>query len=101
MRRADRILVAIAFGCAAAILVYAAARVLERAAFSEPNPALLIWSERSSFVWRSAIALYAGVMGAFGGHALVTRSPSVSGRALRLVIAAAITAIAAQGALAP
>lgn len=101
MRRGERLLAAIAAGCAVAVLAYAAQRVLERVAFPEPNPAMLIWSERSSFVWRSAIALYAGGMGALGGYALAGRSPRASGRSLAAALALAALALAAQGALAP
>ena len=92
---------ALAFGCAAAVLAYAAQRAFERAVFPEPNPAILIWSERSSFVWRSVIAVYAGGLGAFGGYALAARAPRLAVRALSATIAIATAALTLQGALAP
>ena len=42
-------------------------------AVPEPNPALLIWSDRSPFLWRAAIALYLG--GAPALPPVATRSP--------------------------
>ncbi len=101
MRQSERLLVGFAWGAATAVIAYALARVLERAVFPEPNPAMLIWSERSNFVWRTAIALYAGGMGIFGGVALAARAPAASARALPVAIAAAAVALALQGALWP
>lgn len=69
-RTAERVLLAIATGAAATILAYASLRGVERAFYSEPNPALLIWSDRSAFLWRAQVSLYAGGLGAFGGYAL-------------------------------
>src|SRR5882672_2536759 len=101
MRRAERLLVGAAFGAAFAVIAYAIVRAGERALFTEPNPAALIWSEQSSFVWRGAIAIYLGGAGVFGGAALAARAPRAAARWLFAAIAAAALAIAAQGALLP
>jgi hypothetical protein len=101
MSRAERLLVALAAFCIAATLGYAAVRALELALFPEPNPAVIIWSERSGFLWRSAIALYIGGMGAFGGYALAARSPALAARWLARAVLLAAAAILAQGALLP
>ena len=69
-RAAERIFLAAAAGAATTILAYAVLRGVERGFYSEPNPALLIWSDRSAFLWRAQVSLYAGGLGAFGGYAL-------------------------------
>jgi hypothetical protein len=99
--RASRLLVGIGCGAAAAVLAYAIERVVERAFFPEPNPAMLIWSDRSSFVWRAAIALYLGGAGVFGGYALAARAPRSGGRLLLVSLAVAAVAVTAQTVLAP
>jgi hypothetical protein len=101
MRQGERLLVGLAWGAATAVIAYALIRVLDRAVFPEPNPAMLIWSERSSFLWRAAIALYAGGLGVFGGWALAGRAPAASARALPAAITAAAAALAVQGAIWP
>ncbi len=97
MKRAEHRLVALAAGAAAAVLVYAVVRAVERGFFTEPNPTILIWSERSPFRWRAATALYLGGAAAFGGHALAARAPDAAARCLTaatLLAAAAILAVA-------
>ncbi len=99
--RAARLLVGAGCGAAATVIAYALLRVVERAFFPEPNPAMLIWSDRSPFVWRAAIALYAGGAAVFGGHALAARAPRAGGRLLLASLAAAAVAIVAQTVIAP
>jgi len=98
-RPAERLLLAGASGLAAAVLAYAALRVVERAFFPEPNPALLIWSERSTFLWRAQESLYAGGLAAFGGYALAGRRPRA--RWLTALIATAVSALVLVALLAP
>ena len=101
MKRGDALLVGVAAGAAASVIAYAALRGLERALFPEPNPAMLIWSDRSPFLWRAAIAVYLGGAAVFGGYALAARSPRSAARVLLATIAAAVAAIVVQGALFP
>ena len=101
MKRGDALLFGIAAGAAASVIAYAALRVVERALFQEPNPAMLIWADRSPFVWRAAIALYLGGAGIFGGAALAPRSPDTAARAVLGAVVAAVGAIAVQGAIWP
>jgi hypothetical protein len=101
MSRAERLLVALGYAFAAAVLGYAAVRVVQAAFFPEPSPAVVVWSERSSFVWRAALALYIGGMGAFGGYAAASRWPAASAQWLPRSVAAASFAIALQGTLVP
>ena len=101
MTRAERLLVAIAFAFAAAVLGYVFVRAVQAAFFPEPSPVVVVWSERSGFVWRSALAIYIGGMGAFGGYALAARAPEACARWLSRGVLAAAIAIALQGALLP
>lgn len=98
-RPAERLLLASASGAAAAILTYAALRVIERAFYTEPNPALLIWSDRSAFLWRAQESLYAGGLGAFGGYALAGQRPRA--RWLTVLIAMAVSALVLAALIAP
>jgi hypothetical protein len=101
VKRADAALMGVAIGAAVAVIAYAALRAGERALFLEPNPAMLIWAERSAFFWRSAIALYLGGAGAFGGYAAARRCEDGATRLLRALVALGVVAIVAQGALTP
>jgi hypothetical protein len=97
LRRGERLLLGVALGAASALIAYAAVRGVERAFFPEPNPAVLIWSERSPLVWRLAIAVYVGGAAIFGGQALAGRDAR---GAARLVTAAVGLAAAAAALLA-
>ena len=99
--RAERLLLGIACGGPAAVIAYALMRGAERAFFLEPNPAMLIWSEQSPFVWRALIAIHAGAMAAFGGYALAARSPQAAARWISTTVALATLALTAQAVLAP
>jgi hypothetical protein len=101
MTRAERLLIAIGFAFAATVIGYAAVRAVQAAFFPEPSPAIVIWSERSGFVWRAALALYIGGMGAFAGYAVAARSPAAGARWLARIFGAAAIAIALQGTLLP
>ncbi len=101
MTRAERVLVAVAAGATAAVIAYAVVRGVERAFFPEPNPAILIWSQRSPFLWRAATALYVGGAAAFGGHALAHRAPLAAARALTAAALIAAVAVLAAAVLAP
>lgn len=98
-RRAERLLVAVVSGGAAAILAYAILRGVERAFFTEPNPALMIWTDRSAFLWRAQESLYAGGLGAFGGYALAASARRL--RWLGAAIVAAVGALVVEALLAP
>jgi hypothetical protein len=101
LRRGERLLIAIAFGAAITVIAYALVRGAERAFFPEPNPALLIWSERSPLVWRVVSALYVGGAGVFGGYALASRGARAAARWLTAALAIATGAIVAQAVFLP
>ncbi len=98
-RIGERLLIAGATGVAAAIVAYAILRGVERTFYAEPNPALLIWSDRSAFLWRAQESLYLGGLGAFGGYALSGFKTRVSW--LSALIAAATCALLIQALIAP
>jgi hypothetical protein len=98
-RPLERLLVAVVSGGAAAILAYAILRGVERAFFTEPNPALLIWTDRSAFLWRVQVSLYAGGLGAFGGYALA--GYPVRARWLGAAIVTAVSALLLVTSIAP
>ena len=98
-RASERILIALVSGGAAAILAYAILRGVERVFYAEPNPALLIWSDRSAFLWRVQQSLYAGGLGAFGGYALAAQRIRV--RWLGAALATSVSALLLQMLIAP
>jgi hypothetical protein len=101
VKRAEALFVGVAAGAATAVNAYAGVRVLECALFAEPNPATLIWADRSPYVWRIAIAMYLGGVGAFGGFAAARRWSATVARGLLVLIALAVTAVMLEGALVP
>ena len=72
---AGRLQIAAVFGLAITAIAYAAVRVLDVVLFPEPNPVVVIWTDRSRFIWRVLIAAYLGGAGAFGGYGLASRTP--------------------------
>lgn len=56
-----RLSIAFITACVAATTAYALLRVGQWLVFSEPNPALVIYSEHAAYFWRSWIASYIGV----------------------------------------
>lgn len=101
MSHGEKALIAVAAAGASSVIGYALVRAVEVAFFPEVNPAVLVWAEQSGFLWRSAIALYIGGMGAFGGYALAARSPERAARWLARGVLVAAAAILLQGALLP
>jgi hypothetical protein len=107
MRAAERTIrspvafVALALAASASVLVYALVRTFERLALLEPNPAALVWSERSAIFWRMVIALYAGGAAAFGGVALARRAPEKATRLVLVTLVAALFVATVQGAVWP
>jgi hypothetical protein len=93
--------VAAAFALAATALAYPMLRLFERAMFREPNPAALVWSDRSPLVWRAITAAYAGGAAAFLGLALARRDATLAGRVLGVIVLAAVALVVVQAAVAP
>lgn len=51
--------------CTTSAALYAILRVAQALIFTEPDPALVIWSEHAGFFWRSWTVVYVGGMAAF------------------------------------
>lgn len=66
----ERSALALVFGLCVATFAYAAVRIIDVVLFPEPNPVVVIWTDRSRFVWRAVIATYLGGAGVFGGYRL-------------------------------
>jgi hypothetical protein len=99
--RATRLLIGLGYGAAATLMAYALVRGVERAFFPEPNPAALIWSGRSPFVWRALDALHAGGAAVFGGYALAAARPEIAARWLARAFTLAIVAVVLVTVIAP
>ena len=74
-RKIPRPLFALAFGLAVSVIAYVSVRLLDLAISPEPNPAIVIWTDRSRFIWRVLIAGYLGGASVFGGFGLAARTP--------------------------
>lgn len=98
---ADRAASAVAFAAVGVVLAYALLRLAERVAFRQPNPAIVLWAERSAFGWRVALAVYLGLLGAPLGHALAREGRERASLWLGRAAALAGVALGLQLALAP
>jgi hypothetical protein len=99
--RADAFLLAFASGALTAAIAYVALRLAERALFPSPNPVLVVSSFRSGLVWRLALSLYLGGMGAFAGFAWASRSRVGLTRWIARGVAFVAALAIVQGILAP
>ncbi len=94
MSRTESFFLALSTACASALIAYAALRCTEHFFYPRENPAVIIWTERSGFIWRIAIALYIAGAALFGSYALALRSSKRASRLLcNLVIAAFFIAL--------
>lgn len=70
-----RVAIGLAWGLAVTVLAYVAVRLVDVVLFPEPNPIVVIWTDRSRFLWRVLIAIYLGGAAVFSGTAMAARSP--------------------------
>jgi hypothetical protein len=96
-----RITIALAFGCAVTVFAYSTVRIVDVLLFPEPNPAIVVWTDRSRFVWRALIAVYLGGASVFAGFGLVNRRPERSSVWLEWTVLAAATSLLGQAVFAP
>ena len=97
----ERLTSALGFGLAISVLAYAAVRMLDVVLFPEPNPIVVIWTDRSRFLWRALIATYLGGASVFGGYSLAVRNPDVVPLWLSRAILLAGACLLGQTLLAP
>jgi hypothetical protein len=72
---AVRLQTAAVFGLTITAIAYVAVRLLDVVLFPEPNPVVVIWTDRSRFIWRVLIASYLGGAAVFAGYRLASRTP--------------------------
>ncbi|MBK9260847.1 MAG: hypothetical protein IPM54_13635 [Polyangiaceae bacterium] len=82
-------------------IAYAVVRVVDVLLFPEPNPAIVIWTDRSRFFWRALIAAYLGGASVFGGYSLAKRTPRAASDWLLRAILIAGACLLAQAIVAP
>jgi len=93
--------IALVIGLAVMVFAYSAIRVADVFLFPEPNPAVIVWTDRSRFVWRTLIAAYLGGASVFGGYSLANRSPNCSRVWLERAIFMASMGLLGQAIFAP
>jgi len=82
-------------------MAYAAVRLVDVFLFPEPNPAVVIWTDRSRFLWRALIATYLGGAAVFGGYGMALRYPHDAHVWLKRVVFWAGGCLLVQAVLAP
>jgi hypothetical protein len=86
-----RLAFALALGLTVAVFAYSAVRIVDVVLFPEPNPVVVVWTDRSRFIWRAAIAAYLGGASVFGGVRLAHQTSEQASKWLeRAVIIAAV-----------
>jgi hypothetical protein len=92
---------AVVGGCTAAMALYAIVRVGQALIFTEPDPALVIWSEHAGFFWRTWTVLYVGGMAALVTWMLAGRDAPRVAAVLTAALPIAACLLAAQAILVP
>lgn len=92
---------AVVGGCTAAMALNAIVRVGQALIFTEPDPALVIWSEHAGFFWRTWTVLYVGGMAALLTWMLAGRDAPRVAAVLASALPAAACLLAAQAILVP
>ena len=96
-----RLGLAVMAACTTAVALYAVLRVAQALIFTEPDPALVIWSEHAGFFWRALTVGYVGGMVGFMTWLASARSSGQVAAVLARAVPIAATLLAAQGVLVP
>jgi hypothetical protein len=99
--RSVRAALAVVALCTTSAALYGLLRVAQSLIFSEPDPAMVIWSEHSGFFWRVWIVLYVGGMSAFVTWLASARHAQRIASILTRALPAAAALLAAQAILVP
>jgi hypothetical protein len=97
----DALACAVAHAAVLVVFAYALLRVAERWFFRQPNPAIVLWAERSAFGWRVTLALYVGLLGAPLGFSLARHDRGAAITWLARAAALSAVTLTLQVALAP
>jgi hypothetical protein len=93
--------IALVFGLTVMVFAYSTIRIADVFLFPEPNPAVVVWTDRSRFVWRILIAAYLGGASIFGGYSLANRTPNCGLVWLERSIFVAVVSLLGQAIFAP
>ena len=96
-----RLGLALASGCAFAVVAYAVLRIGAALLTTEADPALVLYSEHAGFFWRALTSGYLGGSAAFVTWLLAGRDPARVAKALASLVPVAAAISAAQGLLVP
>jgi len=88
-------------GCTLATGLYAVMRVVQALIVTEPDPALVIWSEHAGFFWRAWTVSYVGGMAAFVAWMASARSAPAVTRFIAIGVPVAAALVALQGLFVP
>jgi hypothetical protein len=96
-----RAALSIVAGCTVATGLYAVVRVVQSLVLTEPDPALVLWSEHAGFFWRALTVGYLGGMAAFLTWLASARSAARVAALLVRALPVAAALLAAQALLVP
>lgn len=99
--RAVRLALAAIAACVTATLLYAILRVVQAVLFTEPDPALIIWSEHAGYFWRVWTVVYAAGMVGIIAYLAAGRDAARTARVLAKALVIAAVLITVQGLLVP
>jgi hypothetical protein len=96
-----RLALAVVAACVASAALYAVLRIVQKLLFSEPDPALVVWSAHAGFFWRAWTSVYGGGMLGFVAWVAAGRDATRTARVLATALVVAALLIVAQGVLIP
>lgn len=96
-----RLALAAIAACVTSTALYAVLRVAQKLLFTEPDPALIVWSAHAGFFWRAWTSVYVGGMVGFVAWVAAGRDAARTARVLATALVVATLLIVAQGILVP
>ncbi|MDP9037632.1 MAG: hypothetical protein M3O50_22775 [Myxococcota bacterium] len=89
------------WGLAVAMGGYALLRIVQSIVYPDPNPAALVWSAHSGYLWRIGTMAYAAGIAGFVAFLLARRRLDGAARALLPALATAAAMLVLQALLVP
>ncbi len=89
------------WGLAVAVGGYAVLRVVQSLVYPDPNPATLVWSAHSGYLWRIGTVAYAAGIASFVAFLLARRRLDRAARALVPAVAVAAAMLVLQALFVP
>jgi hypothetical protein len=100
-RASVRAALSFAASATAAVAAYAGLRLAQGLLLTEPDPALVVWSEHAGYFWRAWTAVYAGGTAGFVAWLASRDSAARVATILSAAVPAAAAVLAAQATLLP